>query len=252
MGRVQDGARSERAEAHVVNASLLVDAAGLEMDRVIVEGEDHRHLFRARRLGPGDSVRVTDGAGRQRSGTVALVDRRSAAIDLGGWLAAPSLPRAVTVFVATPRAERARWIVEKLVELGVERICFVHSERVNHLLGRQIERLERVAKSALLQCGSVRLPRLEELRWDQLLGSHVGAAEYGFLLAPGAEVGLLAAAADLEVGASVDLWIGPEGGFTAVEEETLTDRDVRPVHLGPLILRVETAATVAAGFLLAG
>lgn len=233
-----------------MNASLLVDAAELDAERLDVEGEDHRHLFRARRLGPGAQVRVTDGRGRQRGATVVHVDRRRAELELGDWLPASTPHCEVAVLVATPRAERARWVVEKLVELGVAEICFVRSERVNHPLGRQIERLERVAKSALLQCGSARLPRLEERTWEELDLSNRSPADHRFLLAPSAEDALVDVC-DPPPAASAEIWIGPEGGFTEDEEKQLSVRGVRPVHLGPLVLRVETAATVAAGILLA-
>lgn len=233
-----------------MNASLLVGAAELDAERLDVEGEDHRHLFRARRLGPGAHVRVTDGAGRHRDATVVHVDRRRAELELGDWLPVPTPPCDVAVMVATPRNERARWLVEKLVELGVADICFVRSQRVNHPLGPQIERLERVAKSALLQCGSARLPRLEERTWDELELPGRSAAEHRFLLAPNAEEALVDVC-ELPRGASAEIWIGPEGGFTEDEENELSARGVRPVHLGPLVLRVETAATVAAGLLLA-
>ena len=234
-----------------MNASLLVEPATLDGDRVEVEGEDHRHLFRARRLGPEAVIRVTDGAGRQRSATVIDVDRRRAEIELGDWLPSPRPARPLSIFVATPRAERARWLVEKLVELGVHRICFVLSERVNHPVGRQLDRLERVAKSALLQCGSARLPILEERGWKDLEPVGDEATERAFLLAPRAEHSLVEASALLDADEPVALWFGPEGGFTEREEQALLTRGARAVHLGPMVLRVETAAIVAAGVLLA-
>lgn len=234
-----------------MNAALLTDAARLDCDRLQVEGDDHRHLFRARRLGPGAQVRVTDGEGRQRLGTVAAVGRRAAEIELGEWLAVEHPIRKVTVMVASPRAERARWLVEKLVELGVAEICFIRTERVNHPIGAGLERLGRVAKSALLQSGSARLPRLEEKSWDEALRAALSCHRSRFLLAPGAEEGLVDACEHLVEADSVEIWIGPEGGLTASEESQLRSCGARRVHLGRLVLRVETAATVAAGILLA-
>ena len=62
--------------------TLLVDAAALALPEVKVEGDSYRHLFRARRVETGETLRVVDGRGRARWGKVARVDRTSAAVTL--------------------------------------------------------------------------------------------------------------------------------------------------------------------------
>ena len=227
-------------------ANLLVTPDELDAEALRVEGESYRHLFRARRLGAGEPLRLVDGRGRARWAAVERVDRRGAELRLGGPAPANDPARAVTLLVAMPRPDRAAWLVEKATELGVRAVRFVESERaVRGLDARLLARLSRVAASALEQSGGATLPELS--------GPHP-PGDVRALLAAGPAVVLHPAASEPLValrGEVAAVLVGAEGGWSEAELAAFEDAGARRVRLGDRVLRVETAAVAAAALLLA-
>jgi 16S rRNA (uracil1498-N3)-methyltransferase len=145
-------------------------------------------------------------------------------------VAPPEVP--LTIAVAVPKADRPEWLVQKLTELGVDRIVFLHTERsvvrwdaergAKHLV-----KLRRVAAEALEQSRRVWLPEL---------AGPVPAATF-LHAAVVAEPGGRPLTADDRT-----IAIGPEGGWTDAELAAASGA----VDLGDGVLRVETAALAAA------
>lgn len=222
--------------------TVVVTPAEFDGERLTIEGEVHRHLFRARRMGGEEVLRVVDGAGRARWASLESVGRHAAVASLGGTAPSGDPPRAVELLTALPKPDRAAWLVEKCTELGVTSIAFVAFERSPRELPESaLERLRRVAVAALEQSHGARLPVLRGLvPWEQALAE---GSESALLLDPST-----AERQDLKT--CRRLWVGPEGGLTAAEGAAVRDRGLPSLSLGPRILRVETAAVVGASVLL--
>lgn len=227
--------------------TVLVAPAALAGERFELAGPEHHHLFRVRRLGVGERLRLVDGQGHARWAVVEAVGRASATLCPGE--PAPSLEpaRRVELAVAPPKPERASWLVEKATELGVAAIHFVATERDPRRIGSgSLDRLRRVAAAALAQSGGATLPQID-----------------GVL--PFAAFARLAerfpARALLDLGAPpwegfgepqpLLLAIGPEGGWSDTERAVLAASGFRTVGLGARVLRVETAAVAALSLALA-
>lgn len=153
------------------DANLLLEPEQLDQDRASVEGEAYRHLFRARRLGVDDSLRVFDGSGRARRAIVESVDRHRAILRLGEVAPSREPEMAVGIAAATLRPERASWLVEKVTEVGVSTISFFNCRRAPRSPGAgQLERWNRMARAAAEQCGRALVPPVELLPdFDRLL-----------------------------------------------------------------------------------
>ena len=233
-----------------MTVTLLVEPAAIDSSELSVEGDAYHHLFRAARAATGDAVRVVDGRGRAREGTVAVVERRRAVVTLGAEAPSREPRLRLELLVAVPRPSRASWLVEKGTELGVRAFRFLDCERsVRSLEAGDLERLHRVARSAVEQCGRSWLP---EVTGAQKLEESLASGGGGSLVvldpdAPGA-----LAALDIEAGRerTWSLVIGPEGGFTEGELDLCARAGARAVRLLPPVLRVETAALAAAAGLL--
>ena len=226
-------------------SNLLVSPAELAGERVLVEGEPYRHLFRARRLAGDARLRLVDGEGRARWAEVVTIDRRRAELRLLGEAPARDPSRRVELLVAAPRPERAAWLVEKATELGVAAVRFLASERaVRGVDDKSLARLRRIAVAALEQCGGARLPVLS--------GPHELADLTGLVLPE--RVYLLEPSATAPLPAGGDepaaVLVGPEGGWSD-EDLAVLDATATRVRLGQRVLRVETAAIAAAALLLA-
>ena len=226
--------------------TLLVDPVELDGGELWLEGARHRHLFRSRRLVVGDRLRLVDGRGGARRAEVARLERSRALLRLSAIETVPAARRDVQLLVAPPRPPRATWLVEKATELGVAAIRFLASERAPRRYGEAtLERLRRVAAAALEQSRQARLPELSGVHaWGELEGLLAGCGERrrlergGESWRPGA-------------GGRLALVVGPEGGWSDTETRRLEELGCRPTALGATVLRVETAAVVAAGLALA-
>ncbi len=194
------------------------------------EGDRH-HLANVLRLRPGDALTVSDGSGAWRPCVFA-----GRIEPCGDPTHVPEVAREVAVGFAPIKGGRPEVVVQKLTELGVDRIVLLNAERSvvrwdPDKEQRQMERLGRVAREASMQSRRVRLPMLEGVEPVESVVSLPGVA----MTEPGG--------APLDEACSM-LLVGPEGGWTPHE------LGVRQgVGLGPTILRAETAA-IAAGVLL--
>lgn len=235
--------------------TVLLSPEALAGTEATVEGDDYRHLFRARRLSAGERLRAVDGEGRARWAEIAEVGGKSARLALLDEPAPTHEPAArVELLVAMLRRERASWLVEKATELGVAAVRFLETERtVRELTAGTAARLGRVAAAALVQCHGSRLP--------EITGPHAWTG-LPALLAPLPDRRLLDTALTGEESAAgfgppaqaerpAALLVGPEGGWSEAERAELRRQGCRPVSLGSRTLRVETAAVVGAGLLLA-
>jgi 16S rRNA (uracil1498-N3)-methyltransferase len=231
--------------------NLLVSPAALASDdEVEVEGAAYRHLFRVRRLRCGDRVRLVDGEGRARFSVVAEVGRTRAALCLAEPAPSGEPDVHLTVAAGALRPERASWLVEKTTEVGVSSILWYHSERSRRTYGSgTLDRLERVARAAVQQCGRSRIPAIEGMvEWSGVLERVAGCD--ALLLDPPADASGGGGSVLARRASRLLLVVGPEGGFTTEERSELGRRGARAWSLGPRTLRVESAAVVGSALLL--
>ena len=206
--------------AHVFVESLAVP---------VLRGDDEHHLRRVLRIRQTDSISVSDGVGGWLVANL-LADGLSVASSVMFDPAPPS----TSVFSAIPKGDRPEWIVQKLTEVGVTSIGFIHCARSvvqwdESRRQRQLERLRRVAREAAMQSRRLWLPHVHDvLSFDEAIKSISCAIAH-----PDGE----AMTADIDT-----VLIGPEGGFTEGELAAAAHR----VTLSENVLRVETAALTAA------
>lgn len=225
--------------------TLLVSPDELDKSPIEVSGDSYRHLFRARRLEVGARVRVVDGEGQARWSTVERVDRTGAELAVVGEAPGNEPERELVLMVAALKIQRASWLVEKVTEVGATAIRFVNSERSPRSYGEaSLARLQRVATAAVEQCHRARVPEITGVHpFSELADLLTGCPERWFL-DPGGAAGMDAGAGP------VGLLVGPEGGWTESERDSLLGLDCRPWGLGVRTLRVETAAVAGSGLLL--
>jgi 16S rRNA (uracil1498-N3)-methyltransferase len=206
------------AKAHV----FVDDLARPELDRA-----DHHHLDRVLRLRPGDGITVGDGAGRWRACRLGA----GGALAVEGEVVAEPRPQPpVAIAFAVTKGDRPEWTVQKLTEVGVDRIVPFVAERSIVRWDEQravthSDRWRRIAREAACQCRRAWLPDVENLtRFADVMNRPGAALAHPGGRRPSMEHGLLL--------------IGPEGGWSEVV-------------LGAHVLRAETAALVG-GALLCG
>jgi 16S rRNA (uracil1498-N3)-methyltransferase len=229
------------------SAHLFVASAAELTDTVEVGGEDGHHLARVLRLRVGETVTVADGDGAWRPYTVRAIGTGAAAGTVGLDAAAgpdrePTPEPRVAVAFALTKGDKPELVVQKLTELGVDRILPVVAERSvarpdPARAAAAAQRWRRIALEAARQCRRATLPEVEDLGPLSKLAGHAAlvVAERG-----GGPADALAS----PLGGEVLVVVGPEGGLAPGEAEALTPW--ARLGLGPHVLRSETAALAAA------
>jgi 16S rRNA (uracil1498-N3)-methyltransferase len=229
-----------------VRAAATAQVFVADPQNPILEPEDAHHLSRVLRLRTGEELIVSDGAGSwarmvwmAARGEPPMLEPLSGGSGPGGDGAVqfedPPTP-ALTVAFAPTKGERPEWVVQKLTELGVDRIVPMISERsVVRWEGKRgpsaVDRLRRVAHGAAAQCRRVWLPQIGEvMSFRDLAG----------LADPGAVV-LAQLSGDRPNAQHTVVAVGPEGGWSIDELAS----GLPTVGFGLSVLRAETAAVMA-------
>jgi 16S rRNA (uracil1498-N3)-methyltransferase len=205
--------------------------------------DEAAHLARVLRARPGDTVRAFDGRGREAECRVVEVARTGALVEVVRDVLAPRPAREVVLATSVPRGARMEWLVEKATEAGVASLLPLAARRsVRKEAGaNEVRRWRRAAAEAAKQCGRATVPEVTDpLPMAEAIARTADCVR--LVGAPGASATLVAA---LPARGRVALFVGPEGGFDAEETQALAEAGALPFGLGPLILRVETAAVVA-------
>lgn len=229
---------------------LYIDAP-LSAGAVVTLGPDRAHRLRAvLRLGPGAPLALFNGADGEWTAELVSLTKNDATAKLDARSVAPSSPPAPPLRLVFAPIKRAPldWLVEKATELGAAQLTPVWTKRA-HVERVNLERLGLIALEATEQCERLAPPVIDApTDLAHLLADWPSDAPLFVALERAAEAPSLAvAAADGAAargsGAGMGLMIGPEGGLAEEERRLLQSFPfVHPVHLGPRILRAETAA----------
>jgi 16S rRNA (uracil1498-N3)-methyltransferase len=219
---------------------------------LIPSAEEAHHILHVLRARDGERIRIFNGEGREADAILhCTADGALPALEIENMRSAPQRVFEIILLQAILKGNRMELLIEKATELGVGRIVPVTTSRViprfDAAQGRQKrERWERIAVSAAKQCGTPWLPVIEPpVSLQDAMRKTAGP----LLLASLADnTSPLAAVIDelrTDTPSAVTVIIGPEGDLTADETQGLIAAGARPVSLGKLTLRAETAAIYA-------
>ncbi len=216
-----------------------------------LRGEEARHLSRVLRAEAGQQYEISDGQ------SAFLAEIAEARGDLVVFrvlepVSSPEVPVRLTLLASLIKFDRFEWMIEKVTELGVERILPVETARSEKGLfdasRKRAERWIRIAREASQQARRLRAPEiLPAARFERALTE---SADGHYLLEESAAPPLLAQLPAIrQRGARIAILVGPEGGWIDAERQLAVTEGWLPVSLGPQILRAETAAAAAAAIL---
>ncbi len=214
-----------------------------DLEAPVLADDDRHHLRRVLRLRDGDALTVSDGAGRWRPARFGDELVLDGAIEIDP-LATPTL----TIGFALVKGERPELVVQKLTELGIDRIApFVAARSVvrwdDERSAKHVDRLRRVAREAAMQCRRCRVPEVLEVASFADLIAGDGAHGDGIVLA---DRGGAAPARSMTT-----VLVGPEGGWSPEERSQAAEVGAGRVAFGDHVLRAETAALTVAAVLAA-
>jgi len=224
---------------------LYTPQAFIQGKELTITGQTAHHVAHVLRLRCGATVQVFDGKGCEHRATVKVVKRSEIILEINeAIMARQESSLDITLLQGIARNDRMDLILQKAVELGVATIQPIWMQRSQtHLKGKQLEKRRNhwlgVIISACGQCGRATLPQLGSTMdfSDWMLARNAGGLR--LLLQPDSTMGLgeLNPPDD-----KIYVLVGPEGGLTTEEQTFARSAGFFGIHLGPRILRTETAA----------
>lgn len=233
-------------------ARFFVPKKNLRNNRGVLEGPELAHLRRVLRLVPGDRVTVFDDSGWEHDAVIRKLSSEQGELEiLSSYETDRESSLEMTLAMGLTKGEKMDFVVEKATELGVQTIVpFTSAFSVPKLDAGKVAarhaRWQKIALSAVKQCGRARVPAVLPLcDFATLVGAERAETLKLFFWEKEQHQSLQHAHEKNAEAKSVLLAIGPEGGFRAEEAELARARGFEPIHLGRRILRAETAAVAA-------
>lgn len=226
---------------HMKKIHRFIGNFDLTAERLLVREPGFVHQLRdVLKLAVGEQIMLCDGQGAEALCAVSAVDRSAIEVTVGSRGAGNDPERRVILYCAMLKRENFEYAVEKAVECGAAMIVPVITAHTVKL-GLNLDRLKKIAQEAAEQCGRSVVPEISastKFR-DAIKGAGDNDINY-FFDAEGEE--FLRAKTFTQ---TVGVWIGPEGGWEEFETIAAREAGFAVASLGALVLRAETAATVA-------
>jgi 16S rRNA (uracil1498-N3)-methyltransferase len=219
-----------------------------ELDR-----EEVHHLVRVRRVRVGEKVEILNGKGSIGLAEVAHVENSNLQLRIHSIRKIPPPALQVHLLVAIPKGKTFPALLHKAVELGVSRITPLVTEYVevpSERAGKKQDRWESVLIEALKQSGNPWMPNLAQPSALQAcLAGESSIPRLCAALQPDARPLWHLLGDPLRQTGPIEVYVGPEGDFSQAEYDLLRAASCHFVSLGPLVLKVETAASLVVGAL---
>ncbi|SFJ45895.1 RsmE family RNA methyltransferase [Planctomicrobium piriforme] len=214
-----------------------------------IEGPEAHHLAHVLRAQPGEEVELFDGRGTSVLAEVVEVRKRNVSVRCTGEPRRTSneTPELILA-VACPKGDRLRWMIEKITELGIDRLIPLKTTRsVVEPSEHKFHKLEQTVVAACKQCRRDTLLQIDDLCPLETLRSHFPEGATQLLWG---EADADDAIADKSPSSGpprqIVAVIGPEGGLTPDERNLLHCWEAKAISFSPFVLRIETAAVACA------
>jgi len=209
-----------------------------------ISGADAHYLRNVLRLQAGDRLELLDGTGRVHEAEIVSLTKSQARVKIIKSHQAETEPEVkVTLAQALPKGQKMDFVIEKSVELGVNRIIPVLTERTISK-NTKLDRWRKLAKEAAEQSGRAIIPEVTELTNFSAVLKLKSPSNLALLLWELEKARTLKSVLSDNLilrYSDILILIGPEGGFSRTEVEQAQALGWQTVSLGKRILRTETA-----------
>lgn len=235
-----------------VDADVLLDVGPGGV--VLLDGAEGRHAATVRRIAAGETISLTDGAGRLAECVVESAGRDSLVLLVTGRVDEPPPTPRLVVVQALPKGDRGELAVETMTEVGVDAIVpWAASRCVTQWRGERgakaLTRWRSAAREAGKQSRRARFPEVTEVAGTRAVAELLAHASWGGVLHEEASSPLAAVSPPSD--GDLVLVVGPEGGISPEELAAFAAAGAAAYRLGPTVLRTSTAGVVAAALVLA-
>ena len=228
--------------------TVIAEKKNISGNKIIIDNKlDCGHIQNVYRLQINDEVRVIDGEFEYLT-KILSISKKEVVLEIIKKIEDNySLDVNVDMAIGILKNDKMNLVIQKLTEIGVNKIIPLKTKRVVVKINEKKEKWETVVREALKQCRGVKFPKVSEIkkiceidyeRYDKIIFAYENSENSKpiFELINKKDKNILCV-------------IGPEGGITKEEVNFLKERNAFEVSLGARILRAETASIVVAGII---
>ncbi len=203
--------------------------------------EAAHHCIQVLRYSVGKELSLFNGDGFDYLAIITAIEGKNCQVKISDKISPLNeSPINIHLFQGIAKGEKMDLIIQKAVELGVNQITPLFSERCNvklddKRLNKKMAHWQAVATSACEQSGRALIPLINSPA--NLKNLKIPINIQGFYLEPTASQSIKEQSGLTEIA----LFIGPEGGFSELDIQQLETLNIKGLKLGPRILRTETA-----------
>ena len=213
-------------------------------NQITITGEEYKHLANVLRMRVGDNCFVCFNDGIDHFCQIESIDKSCAHMCiLNSWQTECENTFNTTLYMAVTKGDKNDTIVQKAVELGVNKIVFFESRyTVSKIDEKKAQRLNKISIEASKQCGRAVIVPVQVATIKQVASQLSSYDKALFCYEKAQDVSLSTAVGNAQ---NIALIVGSEGGFSPEESQLFVDSGATAVTLGKRILRAETAPLYA-------
>lgn len=215
---------------------------------MIADKEIYHQIARVLRRREGDAVNLLDNSGFEYRCVIEIIGKNDLVLKIeSGELNLVEPKTQITLYQSLLKKDKIEWVFEKCTEIGISRFAPVRSEHSIRLNINTV-RARKVLKEAAEQCGRGKIPDLDDIApYREAIAQAKTSGALNMLL-HNQNTPEVTGNFDFPGAKNINLFVGPEGGFSAGEIDLAVENNFKIISISPRTLRAETAA-IAGSFL---
>ena len=239
-------------KGRVEMSRFFTDKQNISDEKIFITGDDVKHISKVLRLRTGDEITVCDGEGTDYECEISEISSDRVVVKvLETRLNSAESDVCITLYQGLTKGDKMDYIIQKCVELGVSKIVPVLTKRAVSRPSdgdKKVIRWQKIAAEAAKQCRRGRIPEIGRICTFEEASAIACEKKNSLNLMPYEceKKRHLRDALKEYNGKSVNVFIGPEGGFDDSEVGLARAKGMKTITLGPRIMRTETAPLAVA------
>ncbi|WP_317368584.1 16S rRNA (uracil(1498)-N(3))-methyltransferase [uncultured Tyzzerella sp.] len=236
-------------------SKFFISSDLIKDDKVFIDGENANHIINALRCKIGEKIEVSSGDGYDYVCKIEEISKNIVVAKIIDFFSNESEPDIkITLYQGLPKSEKMELIIQKCVELGVDEIVPVVTDRVIVKLSgkedKKITRWNKISEAAAKQSRRGKIPTVQPIISFNDAIKQASKNNLNIIPYEKEQKNGIKNIINTFKGKSIGVFIGPEGGFSEKEIEIAIKNDITPITLGKRILRTETAGFITTAILL--
>lgn len=236
-------------------SKFFVDKNQIIEDKIYLDRENAKHILNVLRCKIGEKIEVSSGDGFDYLCEIEEIKNKEVIVKIIDCFGNESEPKTkITIYQGLPKGEKMELLIQKCVEIGVDKIVPVNTDRtIVKLSGKEdkkVDRWNKISESASKQSRRGKIPIIEKIVSFKQAIEICKENDINIIPYEKEKEKSLKSVIKQFKGEKIGVFIGPEGGFSEKEINMAIENNILPITLGKRILRTETAGMVATTILL--